>query len=222
MPSRTKAATPRKERVSRAEQSARNREAILRSARTVFLRSGYHGTTVEAVAREAGLTIGAIYSRFDGKADLFLALLEERIAERAEQFAGLAQASLIELRKGRPEPARDAARRWAAIMKTDLDWSLLVIEFRVHAARDRALNARYAELHERVVAGLVANIADSLPPDVATPKARMEHLARAALALSTGAALARAVGPDAFDDDLYEEASFALGAHLLALADGSN
>ena len=74
---------------TRAERNARNRDALLDAARAVFLRSGYHGTTVEAIAREAGFTTGAIYSRFAGKADLFLALLEEQIEERARQFAGI-------------------------------------------------------------------------------------------------------------------------------------
>jgi AcrR family transcriptional regulator len=207
------------QRVSRAEQSARNRAAILTAARTVFVRDGYHGTTVEAIAREAGLTIGALYSRFDGKADLFLALLEERVAERADQFAGLAKASVAATRRGRSEPVRDAARRWAQIMKTDLAWSLLVIEFRVHAARDEALNRRYAELHERAIEGLVTNILASLPEGAAPAPDRIERLARAALAVSTGAALARAVGPRQFDDDLYEEASLALSAQFLELTD---
>src|SRR5689334_2409953 len=140
-------------RVSRAEQSARNRTALLKAARKVFLRAGYHGATVEAVANEAGFTIGAVYSRFGGKSDLFLALLEERVTERAERFAGLAK-DVASTRGKRPATAIDGARRFAEIMRTDLDWSLLVIEFRVHAARDKKLNTRYAELHERSVDAL--------------------------------------------------------------------
>jgi AcrR family transcriptional regulator len=181
---------------TRAERNARNRDALLDAARAVFLRSGYHGTTVEAIAREAGFTTGAIYSRFAGKADLFLALLEERIEERARQFAGIPNDGDVPLH---------AAQRWAAIMRSELDWSLLVIEFRVHAARDPDLAARYAQLHDRSLAGLVENIAASLPPETAAPPERIEQLARAAMAASTGAALARSAEGDQFDDSLYEE-----------------
>jgi AcrR family transcriptional regulator len=182
---------------------------LLDAARTVFLRAGYHATTVEAVAREAGFTTGAIYSRFDGKADLFLALLEERIEERGRQFAHV-------------NPSRapglgpiEAARRWAEIMRTELDWSLLVIEFRVHAARDERLASRYAALHERSLHSLAENIATSLPPDLNASQERVVRLARAGMAASTGAALARAAEGEAFADDLYEEIIVALSRQIV-------
>src|SRR4029079_15191024 len=70
-------------RLSRTEQSTQNRERILAAARRVFLARGYYGATLEQIAEEAGFTKGAVYSRFEGKADLFLALLEDRIGERA-------------------------------------------------------------------------------------------------------------------------------------------
>ena len=189
------------ERLSRAEQSAANRRRILDAALEVFLAEGYHGTTVEAVARTAGLTIGALYSRFDGKADLFLHLLEERVELRMEQFRDLAP---IEAR-----PA-DVAHRAAELLRTDLDWTLLLTEFRVHAARNPALAERYAALHERALEGLVDNIAAGVDlPDGEIPSG-MWQLARAALAMATGAALARAAEGEAFSDELYEEVNFAL------------
>jgi AcrR family transcriptional regulator len=200
----------RTERLSRAEQNQRNRAAVLAAARAVFLASGYHGATVDAVAREAGLTIGAIYSRFAGKADLFLALLEERIAELAAQFAEVAADASA-------SPAAEFARRWTSVMRSDLAWSLLVIEFRVHAARDPELGRRYTELHERALAHLADNIAASLPPDVDAPGHRVDAMARVAMALSTGSALARAAEGDAFSDDLYVEVNRALGAEFLRL-----
>jgi len=200
--------------VGRAEQNARNRLALLSAARSVFLRAGYHATTVDAIAREAGFTTGAIYSRFAGKADLFLALLEERIAERARRFSGITPDE-----EGPLLGAIEAARRWAEIMRTDLEWSLLVIEFRVHVARDEQLAARYAELHERALGSLAENIAGSLPAELASRTQSVLLLARAAMAASTGAALARAAEGDVFDDDLYEQIVIALSAHFLGLTE---
>jgi AcrR family transcriptional regulator len=193
-------------RMSRAERSAANREALLGAARRVFLRAGYHGTTVEAIATEAGLTIGALYSRFEGKADLFFALLEERIAERTQQFADATGAD-------RGNAGREAARLWSEIMRRDLDWQLLVIEFRVHAARHAELSARYAEMHERSLTGLATNIAAAYGPDV--DAARVDALARAGLAAATGAALARAAEGELFSDEIYEHISVALSQRLL-------
>ena len=70
-------------RLSRAEQSQRNRALLLAAAREGFLDRGYHGASVDQIAEAAGFSTGVVYSQFGGKADLFLTLLEARIAERA-------------------------------------------------------------------------------------------------------------------------------------------
>src|ERR1051326_9517460 len=77
-------------RLSRAEQNDRNRALLLAAARRVFLARGYYAATLEQIADEAGFSKGVVYSRFASKADMFLALLEERIDERAAQNADLA------------------------------------------------------------------------------------------------------------------------------------
>lgn len=77
-------------RLSRAEQNDRNRALLLAAALRVFLARGYHAATLEQIADEAGFSKGVVYSRFDSKADMFLALLTDRIAERAVQNAAAA------------------------------------------------------------------------------------------------------------------------------------
>src|SRR5262245_25086032 len=72
-------------RLRRAEQVERNRTAVLDAARRVFLDRGYGGATVDAIAEEAGFSKGVVYSQFGSKADMFMALLEQRITERAAQ-----------------------------------------------------------------------------------------------------------------------------------------
>jgi AcrR family transcriptional regulator len=66
-------------RLSRAEQNDRNRSLLLAAARRVFLARGYYAATLEQIADEAGFSKGVVYSRFASKADMFLALLEDRI-----------------------------------------------------------------------------------------------------------------------------------------------
>ena len=56
-------------RLTRRDRAAATRAALLEAARTVFLKAGYHGASVDAVALEAGFTIGAVYSQFGGKAE---------------------------------------------------------------------------------------------------------------------------------------------------------
>jgi AcrR family transcriptional regulator len=194
-------------RVSRRDRAAANRAALLAAARKVFLAAGYHGASVDAVAGEAGFTIGAVYSQFGGKAELFLALLEQRIEERIEQIRSVMDGS------GPAAELTAVARQWAGVLRTDLNWTLLVIEFRVHAARDPALAARFAELHGRLLRAVVGFLAGSLGVPAGTPE--VEDLARLLLAVGPGGALARAAEGEAFRDEFMEETNVALAQRLL-------
>src|SRR5258708_19886673 len=54
------------------------RDYLLAAAAQVFAERGFHGATLDEVAAVAGFTKGAVYSNFNSKDDLFLALLESR------------------------------------------------------------------------------------------------------------------------------------------------
>jgi AcrR family transcriptional regulator len=58
------------------ERQARRRR-IQRAAREVFAEKGYARTSIEQVAKQAGLSVGAIYLYFRSKEDLYVSLLEE-------------------------------------------------------------------------------------------------------------------------------------------------
>jgi AcrR family transcriptional regulator len=62
--------------MSRADQQARTRAALLTAGTKLFARHGYHETTIDEVARRAGFTRGAFYANFQDKGDLFLTILE--------------------------------------------------------------------------------------------------------------------------------------------------
>jgi AcrR family transcriptional regulator len=178
-------------RLSRAEQNDRNRALLLAAARRVFLARGYYAATLEQIADEAGFSKGVVYSRFASKADMFLALLGERIAERAAQNADLA---------GRLAGTGDFTAIIDTAQQADRaapGWRLLVTEFRVHAARDPELNRRYAALHARTVDRLAAILATISPrgADGLTFPAR--QLAEFVLALEVGIALEQLANPDA-------------------------
>src|SRR5512137_1551375 len=59
------------------EEAAVTRENLLQAGLVVFGRKGYDAATLEDVAREAGVTRGAIYWHFGSKTELFLALMEK-------------------------------------------------------------------------------------------------------------------------------------------------
>lgn len=64
--------------------SAARAARILGAARTLFMRHGYDGTTMEAVAREAGVGKATLYARHADKGDLFAAIVAEEGETNAE------------------------------------------------------------------------------------------------------------------------------------------
>lgn len=52
----------------RQQQAAQTRRQIVRTARRLFVADGYAGTTVEAIAAEAGVAVATIYKAFGTKA----------------------------------------------------------------------------------------------------------------------------------------------------------
>jgi len=178
-------------RLSRAEQNDRNRALLLAAALRVFLARGYHAASLEQIADEAGFSKGVVYSRFESKADMFLALLTDRIAERAAQNAAAAG------QLARPgDLAALLALAWQA-ERAAPGWRLLVTEFRVHAARDPQLSRRYAAAHARTVdgiAGVLGLVAERAGRALAVPP---RQLAELLLAIETGLALEQLADPGA-------------------------
>jgi AcrR family transcriptional regulator len=177
-------------RLSRAEQVERNRTLVLDAARRVFLARGYQGATLEQIAEEAGFSKGVMYSQFDSKADLFLALLEARISERAAENARMARS----LREGDLLSLIDHLARGD---QATPGWLLLVIEFRVHAARDAELSRRYAQAHARTVEALADVLATVGGRDGQGRAVEPRRLAELLLAFSAGATLEQAADPAA-------------------------
>ena len=99
--------------------------------------------------------------------------------------------------------------------RDELDWTLLVIEFRVLAARQSELNARFAELHQRLLDGVAEALRRAARAAGTEPPERLEDVVRSGFAFGTGAALARAAEGDAFTDELAEEVGRAVAVRLL-------
>ena len=114
------------------------RARVLAAAEDLFLSHGFTATSVDAVAHRAGYTTGAVYSNFGGKADLFLAVLEEGSSTKLAEISDALDAATTDEQRLEvfgagitSDPARWQARAAATI------------EFLAYARR-------HPELHERV------------------------------------------------------------------------
>ncbi|WP_180108604.1 TetR/AcrR family transcriptional regulator [Acinetobacter sp. YH12147] len=53
------------------------RQRILESAKSLFLKQGYHGSSMNEIARDAGVTKLTVYNHFQDKATLFTCAIED-------------------------------------------------------------------------------------------------------------------------------------------------
>jgi AcrR family transcriptional regulator len=204
----------RVQRLSRAEARDRTRTLLVQAARRVFLRHGYHAATLDAVAEEAGFTKGAVYSAFDSKADLFLAVLDERVASRAREIE---RAGAQTVTPG--AHAEALARQFVDAIEHDPQWSAVVIEFWAHASRDSELRQRFAARHA-VLRKALANAFKGMAQRTGRPLGfDADRLATIGLALGNGFALESMTGGGDVDSDLLPQVAAVL---MTALTDGTD
>jgi AcrR family transcriptional regulator len=187
-------------RPNRAEKREANRTRILRAARKVFGKRGFHAATIEEIADEAGLSNGAIYYNFDSKGELFFALLEERQEERIghmrRTLGSASGTEATDLALG--EEARDAIRS----LKDSREWRLLLLEFIAHAARTPSLAPKLKAQKRRLREALTELLEQRLGDRGAQPPLPPDQLALVATALASGLASEELSDPGSVPDEL--------------------
>jgi AcrR family transcriptional regulator len=135
---------PRK-RLTRDESRAQTRSILTSVGRQHFLRFGLGGAVAEKIAEDAGYSRGALYSNFEGKEELFLAVIQEEQARHANAF----QAIIKEEPSGkvRLKKIRDAL----ANLVTDPDWIVLRAEFEAGALRSENIRRAFVEVHRQQI-----------------------------------------------------------------------
>lgn len=78
--------------VSAAVDATRAR--LIEAAADVFAEKGYEGAGVQEIARRAGLTTGAIYSRFSGKAELLAEAISGESGPQLDELFATSEATL--------------------------------------------------------------------------------------------------------------------------------
>lgn len=68
----------RRERITpRSARGIRTRDALIAAARVVFERDGYLEARMSDISLEAGVAAGSVYTYFDGKEEIFLAVADQ-------------------------------------------------------------------------------------------------------------------------------------------------
>jgi AcrR family transcriptional regulator len=192
---------PRKPRLTRAEARARTRELLLNAAARTFARKGFAGASVEEIAEEAGFTVGALYSNFASKEDLFLELMSgrarDRVSDTEEVLAG-------------EYPAADdmwtaLGQQMVNVADKDMDLAPLQAEFWLYAVRHPEVLERYAAMVRQRRAPLERLIGAGLDPR-RFPEDLADRVAVVVSALFQGMVRQRRIDPERVSPELYGEA----------------
>lgn len=127
----TSDATPR--RLTRAESRERTRRQLLEAAADIFARRGYAAASVEEIAESAGFSVGAVYSNFANKDELFAALMTDRAVNHMDEVADIFDSAEALSQ----DPLQGLGRMLIAIADKDLHVAVLKTEFWLHAVRNR-------------------------------------------------------------------------------------
>jgi AcrR family transcriptional regulator len=188
----------RGQRLTRKEQQARTRDHLMRSAARVFARRGLEQASVEEVAEDAGFTKGAFYANFKSKEEIFLAMLDERFAQRLAEIE-----RIVESDAEVEDQVREAGSDFASYVLADPQWQRLFFEFAAYAARHedfrRELVKRYALLRDRI-ADVYRRRIERLGITAPVP---VEQVSLMTFAMANGVALEALLEPEAVSEDLF-------------------
>lgn len=190
---------PSPRRQPKGDKRARTRARLLEAARELIREKGHERTTLQEVAKRAGMTSGAIYGNFRNRDDLFIALAEVYWAPIKpkirpdstfpEKMRALAEATITAI----PD------RRAAAVGRlTGMAYALTHEELRAQVHEATARSYAWG-------AAWLASVADDdglpMPPDI---------LVAAIHGLTEGLVFQRLLTPDLVPDAVFYAAFAAL------------
>lgn len=162
----------------------------MKAAIDVIARDGFHAASVDAIARKAGFSIGALYSNYGAKDDLFFAVFDEHVAWFEERLAaGAAQ-----------EDRQAAVVDWMTMLDRQPQQFLVFVEFWAYAVRKPRLRARLAERLAEMRERVREVVGD-------------ETAALVSLATARGLAMERLADRDAVPDELFAALAAAVPPH---------
>ena len=171
-------------------------DRLLHAAAEVFAEKGYERAGVAEIARRAGVTTGAIYNRFGGKAELLLEAVDHHVPRSLDNVLNGASESVGRL------PATKVLSTLGDHLLDDLDGGHgLFLEAMVAARRDPELAAR---LRERVAdedRRLGKLVDEGTSDGLLDPDLDQQAVVRLAHAIGFGMLLTRSMGLDLPDPD---------------------
>jgi len=182
--------------VSEVHQANELTNRLLHAAAEVFAEKGYEKAGVAEIARRAGVTTGAIYNRFGGKAELLLEAVDHHVPRSLDNVLNGAGESAGRL------PATKVLSTLGDHLLDDLDGGHgLFLEAVVAARRDPELAARLRERVDDEGRRLGKLVDEGTSDGLLDPDLDQQAVVRLAHAIGFGMLLTRSMGLDLPDPD---------------------
>ena len=177
------------ETLTRAERQARTREALIATARDLFLKVGYAATSLDRVAEAAGFSKGAVYSNFRHKDELCLAVLDDI---HARQLAQVVAAFEVD---GSLDERLAAFETWAEENLGEPHWTALEVEFATRARHSEFVADELRDRNRAIREAIAHLVSDSAERFGLQPAMSPDDVATALLSHGIGLGVARSNNP---------------------------
>ncbi len=174
-------ATPR---LTRKEQQAATREALLESATRVLAEKGLQRASIDDIAGDAGFTKGAFYANFKSKEELFLVMLDLHFAERLDAIE-----QLTSNHDAITDQAEQVGLDFLAALRGDEEWCRLFLEFSTHATRHEEFREQLMARRDALRSGVADILARRAAEAGITPTIPPDLVSRMTFAMAHGVAL---------------------------------
>lgn len=124
-------------RLTREESRQRTRERLRKAAYRNIVKGGVRGTSIDAIAQEAGYSRGAFYANYSSKRALLLELLDEQQSGQIDLWRNVIEesASIEDCLSFLEDRTRDHIAK--------AEWGLFNVEIQLEAERDPEFAAEY-------------------------------------------------------------------------------
>lgn len=190
-------------RLTRAESKEQTRRRLLDAAAQVFAHRGYTAASVEEIAESAGYSVGAVYSNFSNKEQLFEALMIDRAVDRMSEVAQ----AIRDAKSEAGDPLRALGAMLIAMADKEIDVAVLRTEFWLHAVRNPELMRIEAASSAKTlesVRGILTDMLDRHGVDVGA--INIDDFATTTLALFGGLIRQRRIEPERVTEEMFGQA----------------
>ncbi|WP_395310962.1 TetR/AcrR family transcriptional regulator [Mycobacterium sp. AMU20-3851] len=194
---------PKPRRLTRAESKELTRRRLLDAAAGMFARRGYSAATVDEIAESAGFSVGAVYSNFANKDEMFAALMTDRAVDRMDAVGDIIRSAQAES----ADPLHALGRMLIEMADKEIDAAVLRTEFWLHAVRNPDLMQIEAAASAKTLdalRGILSNMLERNGVDV--EQVSVDDFATTTLAMFGGLIRQRRIEPERVTEEMFGQA----------------